>query len=294
MGIAGVACSAILFYISHFIIHSICPFCMAIYVLQVAIALTVGVTVARREQGVASALKRDLRELLPRPPAAAVLLPAVVLAAGGYILYPTIYDTTACPTETEEDLCTEPLTYGRPDARIKIVEYSDYECPFCSMTHFALRKAVDTYPGDVSLEHVHFPLDDACNPLLTRPFHENACEAARASICAERQDRFWDMNDWLYTHQKKIGDADWGDVAEEVGVDPERFLGCMDDPASLEVVERDIQRAAETTFVKQGSVGTPIIFINDRGHMGGINWRELQKYLVREFDLPPSPETEKR
>jgi 2-hydroxychromene-2-carboxylate isomerase len=102
------------------------------------------------------------------------------------------------------------------------------------------------------------------------------------------------MNDWLYTHQKKIGDADWGDVAEEVGVDPERFLGCMDDPASLEVVERDIQRAAETTFVKQGSVGTPIIFINDRGHMGGINWRELQKYLVREFDLPPSPETEKR
>jgi protein-disulfide isomerase len=200
-----------------------------------------------------------------------------------------IYDTSACPGETDEDLCTEPLTYGKPDAPVRIVEYSDYECPFCAMTHFALRKAVDTYPDDVVLMHIHFPLDQSCNDLLVQPFHEHACEAARAAVCAERQDRFWDVNDWLYTHQKQIGRKGWADVAEDVGLDVDRFLSCMKDPASLAAVRADIDKGKQTAFVKQGNVGTPIIYIGDKGHLGGINWEELQRYLIQNHGLAETP-----
>ncbi len=288
MAVGGVIASGVLFTISHFVIESLCPFCMAVYVLQAALVTTVGVHLTRRGENPVTALIRDLSGLLVKPALVIFAVPAIVLVCG-YVVYPRIYGMDACPAETDEDLCSEHLTYGKPDARIRIVEYSDYQCPYCSMTHFALRKAVESWPDDVSLMHVQFPLDDSCNVLVTRPFHEHACEAARAAVCADRQDRFWDMNDWLFTHQRRIGNQPWGDIAGENGLDVQKFEACMADPASLDVVREDIEKASLTTFVKQGSVGTPIIFINDKGHMGGLEFEELEKYLVNTFDLPPAP-----
>lgn len=288
MGGTGVVVSCLLFYVAHFVIKSLCPFCMAIYVLQLMIATTMAVHLVRSKQSFLDLLKRDAGGYMGLPGLAVVALP-VVLTVGGYVGYPRVYDTTACPEKsTEEDLCTQPLMYGKPDAPIKIVEYSDYQCPFCSMTHFALRQAVENYPEDVSLEHVHFPLDIACNDLLNRPFHGHACETARASVCAERQDRFWDFNDWLYTHQKRIGRKEMSEIAKDLDLDVEAFDRCMQDPTSLDAVIDGIERAKETKYVKQGQVGTPIIFINDKSHMGAINYEELEKFLVREFGLPPT------
>lgn len=289
MAVAGIVISAVLLYIAHFRIRSLCPFCMGIYTLNLAIAITVGVHLVRRRRDIRRIVQADMRGLLVTPALALLAVP-VLLVAVGLVAYPGIYDTGACPSATDETLCTEPSTYGNPDARIRITEYSDYECPFCGMTHFTLRKAVETYPDSVSLEHVNFPLDEACNDLVTRPFHANACEAARASVCAQRQGRFWEYNDYLFTHQKQIGHVPYDRIAKGLGLDAEAFRTCMKDPSSLEEVKADIEKAKKTRFIEQGQVGTPIIYIGEKGHMGAIHWEDLDRYLRHTLGLEPAGE----
>jgi protein-disulfide isomerase len=289
MSVVGVAVSALLFYIAHFLIRSLCPFCMGIYVLNVAIAATTVLHVVRRRRSIPELFLADVRAFLVKPPLAILAAPALMLALA-YVLYPRIYDTGACPGEKDEDLCTEPSTYGNPSARVKIVEYSDYECPFCGMTHFNLRKAVETYPGDVALVHVNFPLDMACNDLLDQPFHDSACEAARASVCAQRQGRFWEYNDYLFTHQRQIGRIPHLRIAKSLGLDTDAFEACMSDPTSLADVKADIEKAKKTEFVRNGQIGTPIIMINGKGHMGAIHWEDLDRYLTQSFGLAPHEE----
>ncbi|MBW2263433.1 MAG: thioredoxin domain-containing protein [Deltaproteobacteria bacterium] len=289
MAAAGIASSSVLLYISHYLIRSLCPFCMVIYVLNLLITITLTFHLVRRHRDIGSMFRTDVRGFIPRPALAAFAVPIVMIVAG-YVIYPRIYDTGSCPETASGKLCTAPSTYGNPDARIKIVEYSDYECPFCGMTHFALRKAVETYPEDVVLIHVNFPLDMACNDLLPRPFHDNACDAARATVCAQRQGRFWDYNDYLFTHQKQIGRVPYERIASGLGLDVDAFERCMTDPTSLDEVEADIQKAKQTTFVQQGQVGTPIIFIGDKGHMGAIHWEDLQRELQQRYGLEPHSE----
>jgi protein-disulfide isomerase len=264
---------------------------MVIYVLNLLIAITLVVHLVRRRRDVRAILSTDVRGFVARPAMGLFAVPVVMIAAA-YAIYPRIYDPGACPGMTDKALCTDPSTYGNPDARIKIIEYSDYECPFCGMTHFALRKAVETYPRDVALVHVHFPLDMACNDLLSRPFHDSACDAARATVCAQRQGKFWEYNDYLFTHQKQIGRVPYGRIASGMGLDVDKFEQCMSDPTSLEQVKADIEKAKQTSFVKQGQVGTPIIFIGEMSHMGAIHWEDLQRVLQQTYGLePPDEET---
>ena len=181
MAVAGIGFSSLLLYVSHFLIQSLCPFCMVIYVLNLLVAVTLTIHIVRRRRDVKKIFLTDVRGYLAKP-AMGLLAAPIVMIGAAYSIYPKIYDTGSCPGTTDEELCTVPSTYGNPDARIKIIEYSDYECPFCGMTHFALRKAVETWPEDVALVHVNFPLDMACNDLLPRRFHDNACDAARAAL----------------------------------------------------------------------------------------------------------------
>lgn len=289
MAACGIVVSALLLNVSHFVIRSVCPFCVAVYVINLAIAATIAVHLLRRRRKVAQMFLTDLRGFLARPALALFAVP-VLMIAGGYVFYPMIYDTGSCPGERAGELCTEPYTYGKHDAPIRIIEYSDYECPYCGMTHFSLRRAVETYPEDVVLVHVHFPLDMSCNDLVKRPFHENACDAARAAVCAQRQDRFWEYNDYLFTHQKQIGRIPYERIASGLGLDARAFRECMQDPSSLEEVMVDIEKATKTQLVTQGQVGTPIIYINEKGHMGAIHWEDLDRYLRQNFDLDPAPE----
>ena len=285
--VAGIVVSAALFTIAHTIIHSLCPFCVSIYILCIAIAATIGVDAVRRRRSIASMFATDLRGLAG-PPLALLALPPLLVAAG-LAAYPRLYDTGACPGRTDVSLCSEPSTYGNPRARVRITEYSDYECPFCAMTHFALRRAVETYPEDVVLVHVQFPLDRSCNDLLDKPFHSSACSAARAAVCAQRQGRFWEMNDHLFTHQKQIGEVPFDEIAAVIGLDVAKFQACMADPSSAGEVRADIEKARQTSLVKQGQIGTPIIYINESGQMGAVHWEDLDRYLGQRFGLVAKP-----
>jgi protein-disulfide isomerase len=231
----------------------------------------------------------DARGILPSPRALSGFAVLAAAAVALVVFYPRLYiDDINCNVTTPlpnngGGTCNEEATYGPADAPVVITEFSDYQCPYCAMTHFTLRKAVDMFEGKVMLKHRHFPLDQSCNPLLTRPFHKNACLAARAAVCAGKQSRFWEYNDLLWKNQKKLNRESVIDLAGSLGLDVGAFTSCLGDKATLELIRRDIEEATNTPFVQSGMVGTPIIYVGDSPHIGGISLSELEKMINQQL-----------
>jgi len=130
---------------------------------------------------------------------------------------------------------------GTLHPELVVVQFSDYECPFCGLSHSRLEKAARKYAQKMRVYHRHFPLDHQCNRILKRPYHKTACEAAKGAVCAERQGKFWAMHDALFrnprSHQGKALEA----LAQKSGLDLTLFKSCMKDPKTLERVKKDIE-----------------------------------------------------
>jgi protein-disulfide isomerase len=139
---------------------------------------------------------------------------------------------------------------GPSDARVTIVEFSDFQCPPCAESRDLIKRVLDAYPKDVRLVYKQFPL-----PSL----HKNAVAAARASIAARRQGRFWEMHDTLYKHQDALEPDKLADYAKEIGLDMQRWQHDFDSPEIRELVAREIQdgRAADVD-------ATPTFFVNGK------------------------------
>jgi protein-disulfide isomerase len=154
---------------------------------------------------------------------------------------------------------------GPAGAPVTIVEFSDFQCPYCRAMADRLRALRREHPGEVALVYRHFPL----------PYHPYARSAARASICADRQGRFEAFHDALFT-QDSLNDAIWGRLAETAGIpDRARFDECLVSDESLAQVERDI--AAGTRL---GITGTPAILVNDALITGGA-LGSLEEHVAR-------------
>jgi protein-disulfide isomerase len=163
---------------------------------------------------------------------------------------------SATPTLEVQDVATE----GRPqrgadDAPITIVEFTDYECPFCG------RYIRDTYPALLSeygdrMKYVvrNFPLSS---------IHPNARKAAEAAECAFDQGRFWEYHDALFQNQGALDVPSLKAYADELGLDVETFSTCLDSGAKREVVAADHRDA-----LAHGVNGTPTFFVNGRMLVG--------------------------
>lgn len=138
---------------------------------------------------------------------------------------------------------------GPADAKVTIVEFSDFECPFCRATAARLRAVRAKYPRDVAVVYRHYPL----------PYHAHAVEAARASLCAARQGRFEAFHDLLFA-QDSLGMVPWSRLAQSAGVrDPAGFERCMRLPGPSPEIERDLREGA-----RLGVRGTPTLLVNER------------------------------
>ncbi|MCA9525932.1 MAG: thioredoxin domain-containing protein [Myxococcales bacterium] len=159
---------------------------------------------------------------------------------------------------------------GPADAPVVVVEFSDFECPFCSRLAANLKEAAAAQPGLFRYHFKHYPMDDACNPNIGRKFHEDACRAAIASVCAEQQGKFWEMHDHLFENRTKLGADDLFGYAEGLGLDMERFRACVDDPATVARIRKDIDQGRAL-----GVGGTPTFFVNGWQMMGARKAEEL-------------------
>jgi protein-disulfide isomerase len=136
---------------------------------------------------------------------------------------------------------------GSEDAPITIIEFADYQCPFCSKVSSLLRDVLGKKKDKVKLVVRDFPL----------PFHKNARMAAEAAECADEQEKFWHYNELLFNNQQSLAIENLKDYAKAIGLNTEKFNQCLDSKKQRSEVEKD---AADAKLA--GINSTPSIFIN--------------------------------
>src|SRR5216684_3468132 len=157
---------------------------------------------------------------------------------------------------------------GPEKAPVTVVEFSDFQCPFCSKAHDTVEQVMQTYPGKVRLVFRHFPLD----------FHKNAAKAAEAAMCANEQGEFWEYHDVLFKNQQTLELAQLKDHAKEVGLDTTTFATCVDSGKYKKSVDEDMAAGQ-----KVGVSGTPAFFINGVFLNGAQPFDEFKKVIDQEL-----------
>jgi Na+/H+ antiporter NhaA len=149
---------------------------------------------------------------------------------------------------------------GPVDARVTVVEYGDFECPFCGRAEPVVRELLRDF-GDVRYVWRHLPLNDV---------HPRAQLAAEAAEAAADQDAFWDMHDLLLDHQDALRPGDLLGYAHQLGLDVERFAAALEGHTGSARVAEDIDSADLS-----GVSGTPTFFVNGRRHHGAYDINTL-------------------
>jgi protein-disulfide isomerase len=146
---------------------------------------------------------------------------------------------------------------GSADAPVTLVEYGDYECPYCGRAESVIRELLDDFGDDLRYVWRHLPLNDV---------HPNAQNAAEAAEAAAAQGAFWEMHDLLIHNQDQLGAPDPERHADELGLDVERFRDEMQRRVHAPRIAEDVSSADES-----GVAGTPGFFINGRRHRGAYD-----------------------
>lgn len=287
--------AAYLAWVSAVILKTKCQYCAVLYGVNLALlAGLLWAFIARRKSPI-TALREDLRWLLDRLNVsfalAAGILGAVALALvlGPRLGRPSQDAPQPAPVENlvkkapsvspgpmrpgETQKAPRPLPKGKPpwvkefvasdtpargpvDADLYIVEFSDYECPFCQLSNAEVEKVLAKYGQRIRLYHRHFPLDMACFKQMRRPMHQHACFAAAASICAHAQGKFWTFHDRLFRLGKSINRESIRELARTQELDMGAFEACLVSPKTGEHLQRDIEAA-----VRKKIRGTPAFFM---------------------------------
>jgi protein-disulfide isomerase len=149
---------------------------------------------------------------------------------------------------------------GAADAPVTIVEYGDFECPYCGRAEPFVRELLQEF-GDVRYVWRHLPLTDV---------HPHAQLAAEASEAAAEQGAFWEMHDLLLEHQDALDPRDLVGYAEQLGLDVDRFTADLRDQKGAPRITQDVDSADLS-----GVSGTPTFFINGRRHYGSYDTASL-------------------
>ena len=182
--------------------------------------------------------------------------------------------TTPNPTVNidMETLIDDDAIKGKENAPVTMVEFSDYECPFCGR-HFEqtysqiIKEYVDT--GKVKLVYRDFPLD----------FHPNAQKAAEAAECAGEQNKYWEMHDKLFENQQALGINNLKQYAKEIGLNTDKFNNCLDSGEMTSEVSKDIQDGQAV-----GISGTPGFIINGQLVSGAQPFSAFKQIIEQELN----------
>ncbi len=273
VGLTGLALlTSILMAALSFVENAYCPFCVIWYLLNAA---SFAAAVAAFDRALGEAITGALKAA-SKP---AGVLAVIIFCAGlglGLAAYrqalvrigamvdqqvkTEIAAALARPRITDLDLRDQPRRrVGGPGEPILIVEFGDFECPYCRQlwVHSERYFAATTRPLEIVF--INFPLDSACNVRSQSSLHPQACLAAYAGECALKQGHFWEYADRLFDRQPDLGRAQLIDTAATLGLDSAAFEQCLDDPATAAAIEADVSLGAKAKIR-----GTPMVLID--GH----------------------------
>ncbi|MFH1972062.1 MAG: thioredoxin domain-containing protein [archaeon] len=157
--------------------------------------------------------------------------------AGVAVAEPTIVEVSE-----DDDAWT-----GGKNADVVIVEFSDFQCPYCARGAEVVAELLEEYGNDIKVVYRDFPLS----------FHENAHIAAEAAECAAEQDKFWEFHDLLFANQGALDITSLKGYAAELGLDTESFNECLDSGEMSAEVDADLEDG-----IAAGVRGTPAFFVN--------------------------------
>jgi protein-disulfide isomerase len=165
---------------------------------------------------------------------------------------------------------------GPADARITLVEFSDFECPYCSLAVAEVNSIMAAYPKDVKLIYKQFPLS----------MHAHAPLAAAASLAANQQGKFWQMHDALFKNFRKLSRENILAWAKDLGLDMNKFTADLDSKKYDAVIQKDISDGEAA-----GVYGTPSFFINGKRYNGPVNLEAVKPILDAELKGGPTKDS---
>jgi len=163
----------------------------------------------------------------------------------------------------------KPMGCKGDDCAITVVEYSEFQCPFCSRVVPDIKRVLTDYKGKIRWVMRDFPLS----------FHDRAKPAAVAAHCAGEQKKYWHMYNTLFNNQRNLADSDLRAYAEQIGLNMSQYDKCYKSPKAMEAkIDKNFQSGASL-----GVTGTPAFFINGRRLSGAMPYSEFKRIIDQEL-----------
>jgi len=172
------------------------------------------------------------------------------------------------PPRLQVDVDDDPMK-GPAKAPVTIVEFSDYQCPYCGRAETTVLEVLKKYGDKVRLVYRDYPLS----------FHQNANVAAQASECAKEQGKFWEMHDAMFANQSKLAQNDLIETAGSLKIDKEKFKACLEGGKYKNEVQKDFDDGQ-----KYGVTGTPTFFINGIPMVGARDVNSFAEIIDAELE----------
>ncbi len=157
---------------------------------------------------------------------------------------------------------------GPSDAKVTLVEFSDFQCPYCAAAVGKLKAMQEAYPRDVRLVFKQFPLE----------IHSMSALAAAAALSAHAQGKFWPLHDRMYAEFRHLSRANILDWVKELGLDSAKFQAGMDSATTRAVVQRDMDDG-----MRAGVQGTPTVFVNGKKYQGPLDFEAFRPVIEAEL-----------
>lgn len=149
-------------------------------------------------------------------------------------------------------------TWGNPNATRVLIEYADFQCPYCRQAYRTLKEVKKQLGNNLKFIFRNFPLTE---------LHAHAVHAAIAAEAAGAQGKFWEMHDMLFENQKRLDDGSLFEYAKQIGLDMQQFENDFENQVFFQKIESDYE-----TGIRHGVEGTPTFFLN--GELFEENWMD--------------------
>jgi len=263
MSVVGMILSVIYFFIMHTILQTYCLFCLIVDGINIALF---GIFLSLKPEGLTRA-PLDRKKLKTLGGTALAALAVTIL--GLKTLDQDQGITTDMQLTIDSVLTSAPLpvtvepqypSFGPANAPLTIVEFSDFQCPYCRFGAIMMERLLERFPTQIRVVFRNMPLDQNCNPQVNHRMHDFACEAAKAASCAHKVGKFKPVYLALFEDQQRF--AAPGKVVEVVsqqGLDASALKACMEDPQTGLILAKDIEEARVLNVQS-----TPTLYLNGR------------------------------
>ena len=256
--------------ISSFLIHSYCVMCILSFAISFMLLFYTYLIRKRYGiRGLAGKTRQDIACLWKHKKQSLALLGPFALGLILMVIFFPVYwsfETSVFSADSPHGITDDGHPWiGAENPKLEIIVFADYQCFQCNKMHFFLRQTLAEYPDRIKVIHRHFPMDDKVNPLLKSPEHIGSGKLAMLSIYAATQNRFWQMNDILFSIARVTPEIDIKKLAHDVGLDERKLARAFQNRKVRYKLKKDILEG-----IKMGVKGTPSFVIDGNVYQGQL------------------------